>query len=32
MATHQLPLDRVTEAFTTAEDKSSAAIKVTVTP
>ena len=32
MATHQLTLDRVTEAFTTASDKSSAAIKVTVTP
>jgi threonine dehydrogenase-like Zn-dependent dehydrogenase len=32
MATHQFPLDRVADAFTTASDKSSAAIKVTVTP
>ena len=32
MATHQFDLDHVADAFTTASDKSSAAIKVTVTP
>jgi threonine dehydrogenase-like Zn-dependent dehydrogenase len=32
MTTHQFPLDAVTDAFETASDKSSGAIKVTVVP
>lgn len=32
LQTHRFPLDRVAEAFTTADDKSSRAVKVTIVP